>query len=709
MAEFVEVEEHYPVPSHLRTQQSIGPFPARFILPMSYGGVFIGIPVGISVYQATDGMLLPSILAGMLPAALLSPVAAWWLDPPFEHGFLKAAAFVKRAYVRPQLAPLGKPVAVYRMPTLNLETADTGMRRQARAQWGSILNGLGHPIKILVRARPITTLPVVEDLQRDPRPAAQHLGRWLETELAQAGLIERERFLVIPADNEAELQFRAEAIENVLRQARLQAERIEPGHLPLLRTMTWDPKATEPRDEPEVMEEGTTELVADGWWTRAYALGQFPSTILTNWASPMLAGDEAVDVAIDVVPQDAGDIKTWVLQPKINALSTSSLTRKRLIALEQLTTLYDAIERRHVAPFEVAVTVIVRGNSRQDVRDRAKKTERRVRNLGGKLHLLRWEQAAGLRQMDPTVSTPLGRRTHLIETGTLARTYPWSDAYLQLDGGVPWGEAGNRVCLFTPYCKGNKGPHMCWYGATNAGKGTGAHMLWSRLHLIQGMRIFGIDQDEQHEHCGRFLEYLGGRKLTPRDVQDTKDIVLHRDDGVVILDLSDHDEDLAGAIFAAWVEVVKRHMLAHPGRSIVFVDEATRIIENAAAEKALRHIFERSRHWGQSSHAMTQRPSTWFDTRVGRAVQGNSDQWWCGGQMPRELNEVAEGLELTAEEKQAVRKAGLGQGLLVSGQRRVMLNLFDKLSCEEYDAFHSDPVLEELTEPLPIPLRRALV
>ena len=135
-------------------------------------------------------------------------------------------------------------------------------------------------------------------------------------------------------------------------------------------------------------------------------------------------------------------------------------------------------------------------------------------------------------------------------------------------------------------------------------------MLWSRLHLIQGIRIFGIDQDEQHEHCGRFLEYLGGRKLTPRDAKDAKEIVLHREDGVVILDLSERDEDEAGEIFAEWVNVVKKHMLAHPGRSIVFVDEATRIIENARAEKAMRHIFERSRHWGQSSHAMTQRPST---------------------------------------------------------------------------------------------------
>jgi hypothetical protein len=123
-------------------------------------------------------------------------------------------------------------------------------------------------------------------------------------------------------------------------------------------------------------------------------------------------------------------------------------------------------------------------------------------------------------------------------------------------------------------------------------------MLWSRLHLVQGIRIVGIDADEQREHVRRFLEYLGGRALTPRDAQDVAQIELHHDDGVVILDLSDVDESLVDSIFAAWAKVVKRHMLAHPGRSIVFVDEAVSVAEDPDGEKALREMCQRSRHWG---------------------------------------------------------------------------------------------------------------
>jgi hypothetical protein len=287
----------------------------------------------------------------------------------------------------------------------------------------------------------------------------------------------------------------------------------------------------------------------------------------------------------------------------------------------------------------------------------------------------------------------MNRRTHLIETGTLARTYPWSDGTLQIEGGIPWGDAGSRPCLFTPYNPRARGHHMALYGTTNAGKGMAAHLLWSRLFWAQGVRIFGIDQDEQHEHCGRFLEYLGGRVERPRDDTDAAEIQLHPDDGAVMLDLSEIDEIMAGKIFAAWAEVVKRHMLTHPGRSIFFVDEAVTISEDLAGARALRQSFQRARHWGQSSHVMTQRVSDWFDTRVGRAIQGNCDAWWCGGQQPREMDEVAKALRLSETERDQIERAGIGTGLLVSNERRVWLDLFEKMSPAEYAAMNTDPII----------------
>lgn len=701
MTDDANVEQAYLPPSHLRTQQTMGPFPARFIMPLMYG-MAIGAPLAFAAYHATGGLLPPAIGADLIPPLLMAPLMAWWLTPPAEHGIGASAAFMARTYHTPS-PPAEMPIAVYRMPTLNLETADAATRQTARAQWGSILNELTHPIKIVIRSRPLTTLPVINTLIDHPKPEARRLGKWFEDRLTNQSLVERDRLLVVPAADETELRFRTEALEKALRRARLEGMRIPADELGLLRTLTYNPNAAESQPIPEQVEEGWTEANADGWWTRAYALGKLPPSILTNWASPLLAGDETIDVAIDIEPQDIDYVKTWVLDVRINQMLSSVMDVKRSIALEQLQALRQAFERRRVAPFEVAITVLVRGTTQKDVQERSRRVEDRVRSTGAQLNVLRWEQAAGLRQLDPATTKPMRGRTHLIETGTLARTYPWSDGYLQLPGGVPWGEAGNRLCLFTPFVKGNRGPHMAWYGTTNAGKGMAAHLLWSRLHLIQGVRIFGIDADEQQEHCGRFLEYLHGRKERPRTAEEASKIVLRPDDGVVILDLSEVDDDRVGGIFAAWSKVVKAHMLRYPGKSILFVDEAVTVSEDPDGERAMRDAANRSRHWGQSFHVITQRPSTWFGTAVGRAIQGNADAWWCGAQQPRELAEVAEALELTDEERTSVRKAGIGTGLLFSGGRRVWHDLFDKMAPSEYEAFHSDPVE---VGPVVVPIRK---
>ena len=170
---------------------------------------------------------------GLLPIVLATPFALPWLDPPAEHGALKLLAFLAqkvvrnvtwrrlpprhelaeadglRAFVRvvnayrsretlglseqPELAgvriaegvvhvPIGRRTevrAIYRVPTVNLDTASAETRRGARAKWGAVLNGLPHPIQVVIRGRPATTLPVVERIKAHGSPQARDLAAWL--------------------------------------------------------------------------------------------------------------------------------------------------------------------------------------------------------------------------------------------------------------------------------------------------------------------------------------------------------------------------------------------------------------------------------------------------------------------------------------------------------------------------------------------------
>jgi len=91
---------------------------------------------------------------------------------------------------------------------------------------------------------------------------------------------------------------------------------------------------------------------------------------------------------------------------------------------------------------------------------------------------------------------PLPRRGQPVETGTVARTYPFSAGTLALEGGVPFGVAASAPVTFTTAAPRNKNRHMCWYGTSGAGKGYSLRVLLSRERFANGLRVYGIDHGE---------------------------------------------------------------------------------------------------------------------------------------------------------------------------------------------------------------------
>src|SRR5438552_2954077 len=85
--------------------------------------------------------------------------------------------------------PILEPRALYRVPTLNLETAAAETRRGERAKWGSVLNGLPHPIQIVIRGAPVTTLSVLERIKAHGSFPALEFAAWLGDHLHGAQLV----------------------------------------------------------------------------------------------------------------------------------------------------------------------------------------------------------------------------------------------------------------------------------------------------------------------------------------------------------------------------------------------------------------------------------------------------------------------------------------------------------------------------------------
>jgi hypothetical protein len=131
----------------------------------------------------------------------------------------------------------------------------------------------------------------------------------------------------------------------------------------------------------------------------------------------------------------------------------------------------------------------------------------------------------------------------------------------------------------------------------------------------------------------------------------------------------------------------------HQAPTDFLVDEAVNVLRSGAAAERLNDLIQRGRHWGIGVNVVTQLPSDWFGSHLGRRVHGLVDSWWCGQQNPAEVDAVASVLRLTTEEKVKIEAATSGVGLLATfnGTRRAWLNLFEKVSPDEHLMAHSTP------------------
>jgi hypothetical protein len=107
-------------------------------------------------------------------------------------------------------------------------------------------------------------------------------------------------------------------------------------------------------------------------------------------------------------------------------------------------------------------------------------------------------------------------------------------------------------------------------------------VLLSHRRFANGLRIYGIDHDEQQEYAGRFRDYLRGLRVAIHTVLDAEEFQFRwvRNPDVLIWDLYESDERDCGAIFAALKAHLVAHLLEHPGRAAFIVDEAVTLTED---------------------------------------------------------------------------------------------------------------------------------
>ena len=77
-------------------------------------------------------------------------------------------------------------LTVWRLPTVNLDVASAAAKRRHRAQWGAFLDGLGHEITIIIRARRLRRLQAIYEVFEHGSDEAKGLAKWLQHHLGDS-------------------------------------------------------------------------------------------------------------------------------------------------------------------------------------------------------------------------------------------------------------------------------------------------------------------------------------------------------------------------------------------------------------------------------------------------------------------------------------------------------------------------------------------
>lgn len=711
-------EPLYKVPTHLEIGATFGPIPERsfwvgisalaigfFPAYLTYARINPGPRASSAEILTTGAIVLAVWLA---PLFLLSPFLLTIFDPPPEHGLMCMLHFaIRRRNLQTQHVSSLRGVsfsdgaihtqdgvrAVLALATVNLDLASVAGRRGHHNKLGYLFDGIStHPFQIVIRSKAQSEYECIRRMRRSKLPAAKRLAQWLADKYDKKSAIDRQRFMIIPADSEEILQDRVDLITRSLRQAGIDNVRIKDQDELRDFVNDWWPRYPHPeRIGPGHVIESSNGLQVDSEFISVYAVSKLPPMIATNWWQPLVDGDTPVDVVMTCSQRDLRDAK-WKLENKFTSLSASHMKAGREVAMAQIRELLLAYEGR-VRPWNVQILMVVRGHDKA-TRDRsARRMVQQMADLGGKLDLLRWEQLRGMESAQPLCGQTMLYHTMYLESRTLVRTTPLAASTLQMMDGVIWGSSGSvPILLTTQHMK--TGKHFGWYGFPGAGKGYGVRCYLARRVFADDLRVFMWDADKaRHEYSGRFTEFLGGVCLKLSTMTKVKSVEIDPRWNVVAFDVSELDEQYWGAAFAHIKLVIEQHILSYPRETAFVIDEAMNIADHPDQQgaRALASAVTQWRKYGCEVHVITQRVSDWFHNSIGVRVQDSLAVSWYGQQKETQISSVADKAHWTHEEAQRIAGAGIGQGLLVAFGRTVWADLFEQCSPEEHEAFETDP------------------
>lgn len=360
--------------------------------------------------------------------------------------------------------------AVLECPTLAFGIKGDAEQRAVLDGWSALLNSLGHPLQIWIRARAVEPQGLANAGAREGGALRTSYEQLVERLAQTRQVVDRRYLVVVPWDSDRRerageasgleaLDQRARWVEECLRRIDLAPRRLADLELAELLRTSLDPAAAiQPIDGGDPLDDIATLIAPAGFAEHAMSLEigrrhartlvvvRYPSELQAGWLGALTSLEGDIDVALHIAPS-AGVNAMSFLERRIAELSSTIRAAEdrggrvdpyRRLALGDALALRDQLAQGTERLFDTVLGFTVWSDTADELDVRTRSLEVMLGTRLIHTRRLGFEMRSGL-----LTTLPLGRpgirERRVLSTAALAATFPFSGGDLRSREGLLYG------------------------------------------------------------------------------------------------------------------------------------------------------------------------------------------------------------------------------------------------------------------------------
>lgn len=606
---------------------------ARIGLPAAAG--YAAAPMsnpGLQAGATAAGLLVGTLLYGYRPHdrtldSHLYHAARWLVGKRRVEG--SQTENVKDGYIE---TSSGTAIGVVKVTPTNLEMKTEPEQGALHDIFKELLESVTYPIQVFSPQHAFDMEAYAQKIWKsgkEPERLRKNYGRYCRYIAVDQTVETTKHYVAIRVtkdgvggslDNRtSELDKRCNEVANALSGGDLSAERLTGRDL-----NQWSQTVSTPLPELTTTWTSTTSDGGIGNARKTLAVTQYPDHLPLGWTTELLQVDGQVDINQVIRPKSpgktskklqrviqklSGEIDSWLAA---GYLGTNDLEAR----LEDADWMLDRLSSRTDQPFDYAVYITAKGDTKADCAATYEQVKKRLRTMQIDFDELTLRTDQALQAASPLYGDPVDE-SQLVPGSSAATGFPFATQTVEQDSGVVYGlDASDSTPILLDRFDWSS-HSMARMGTTGSGKSYATKLeLLRAWFAYDDLQIYVVDPKQEYSHLVR---QLGGTMYTLG--QDSR--LGFKTDDVYGYTVAERGASENVDRMTAVIERIYEATSEDDTKTLVVVDEAHQLMNDEEGREVLARFIREARDTSTAVTLVSQNASDFTHCREGRTILDN--------------------------------------------------------------------------------------